>query len=91
MALKDEMPQTAAWVAELRAVFCETPEDLASFNQAIRDGMAGMATFYACENGRVVGKRDQRIGIIPALPTRAELEARKEAEDGAEPSRRKSK
>ena len=68
MALKDEMPQTAAWIAELRAAFCETQADLAAFNAQIKAGIDGQPTFYACENGREVGTKDQRQGVMPTLP-----------------------
>jgi hypothetical protein len=44
------MPEIAAFMAKLRSAFGdETIED------AVRRGKAGEATFYACENGRVVG------------------------------------
>lgn len=68
MALKDEMPQTAAWVAELRDTFCDTPEDVAAFNAQIRAGMNGQPTFWARENGREVGTKDHRQGVRPTLP-----------------------
>ena len=72
MALKDEMPQTAAWVAALRAAFCETPEELAAFKAQIAAGMNGQPTFYASENGRVVGRKDNRQGVVPILPMKIE-------------------
>lgn len=81
-SLRDEMPQTAAFIDMIREVFCETPEDLASLNRNIRAGFDGHPTFYACENGREVGTKDTRQGVIPATLTRAELEARRAA-DGA--------
>jgi hypothetical protein len=68
MALKDEMPQTAAWIAELRAVFGATPEDLAAFNRQIKAGIEGQPTFWARENGREVGTKDHRQGVMPILP-----------------------
>jgi len=68
MALKDEMPQVAAWVAELRGVFCDTPAEVAAFNRQIKAGLDGQPTFYASENGRVVGTKDQRQGVVPILP-----------------------
>lgn len=68
MALKDEMPTVAAWVADLRAVFCETPEDLAAFNRQIKAGLDGQPTFWARENGREVGTKDHRQGVMPTLP-----------------------
>lgn len=68
MALKDEMPQTAAWIAALRTAFCETPAELAAFNAQIKAGMDGQPTFYASENGRVVGRKDHRQGVIATPP-----------------------
>ena len=68
MALKDEMPQTAAWIAELRAVFGATPEDLAAFNRQIKAGFEGQPTFWARENGREVGTKDHRQGVMLTLP-----------------------
>lgn len=92
MALKDEMPQTAAWVAEIRAVFCETPEDLASLNRNIKAGIAGQpGCFYACENGREVGTKETLTGVTPATLTRAELEAQKAAGSAIENPTRRTK
>lgn len=68
MALKDEMPQVAAWVGELRAVFCETPADVAAFNEQIRAGINGQPAFYARENGREIGTKDHRPGVEIILP-----------------------
>lgn len=68
MALKDEMPQTAEWVAIMRATFGDTPESLAQFNANIRAGLAGQPTFWARENGREVGCKDDRHGVTPTLP-----------------------
>jgi len=45
------MPEMAAFVAELRAVFGDSIDD------AVRRGRAGEPTFYAAENGRTVGTR----------------------------------
>ena len=44
------MPEIAAFVADLKAVFGEQEID-----EAIRRGKAGEATFYARENGHAVG------------------------------------
>lgn len=44
------MPEIAAFDAALKAVFGEQEID-----EAVRPGKAGEPTFYACENGRVVG------------------------------------
>ena len=64
--MKNKMPQTAAWVAEIREIFCNTPEDLQSFNGLIRDGLNGKSsTFWASENGHTVGTKDQGIGVTP--------------------------
>lgn len=70
MALKDEMPQVAAWVADVRATFCDTPQALAQFNDNIRAGLAGQPTFWARENGREVGTKDVRQGVTPTLPVK---------------------
>ena len=83
MALKDEMPQVAAWVADLRAVFCETPADLASFNRQIKAGLEGQPTFWARENGREVGTKDHRQGVTPVLPLKIDLAAGKRERRGA--------
>lgn len=68
MALKDEMPQVATWVAEVRAAFCATQDDLASFNAGIRAGLDGQPGFWARENGRTVGTLDRRQGVSPTPP-----------------------
>lgn len=67
-SLRDDMPWTAALIDDIRAVFCTTPDDLASFNQQIRAGLDGQPTFYARENGRTVGTPDTRTGVSPVLP-----------------------
>lgn len=67
-SLRDDMPWTAALIDDIRAVFCTTPDDLASFNQQIRAGIDGQPTFYARENGRTVGTADTRTGVSPILP-----------------------
>ncbi len=74
-SLREEMPQTAAWIDEVRALFCPTPAALADFNAKIKAGLEGQPGFYANENGREVGTQDRRQGVSPALPTQAELEA----------------
>lgn len=56
--LRAEMPQTAAWIDELRAAFGAD-----TINNAIRAGMKGGADFYASENGREIGRKDERVGI----------------------------
>lgn len=48
--LRVEMPVVAAWVDEFREAF---GGDMV--NQQIRRGMKGEQTFYATENGHVVG------------------------------------
>ena len=45
------MPEMAAFVAELRAVFGDT------IDEAVARGKAGEPTFFATENGRTVGTR----------------------------------
>lgn len=58
--LRAEMPQTAAFIAELRAALCETPEEVRAFNAQIRAGMDGQPTFWARENGFEVGTPDRQ-------------------------------
>lgn len=70
-SLRDQMPQTAAWIDELRAVFCTTPAELASFNAQIKAGLDGQPTFYARENGHTVGTQDTRQVVTPVLPPKA--------------------
>lgn len=66
------MPEMAAFVANLRSAFG------ASIDEAVARGKAGEPTFYARENGRVVGTpsdeehnkwsvgvTDRRYGAIP--------------------------
>lgn len=48
------MPETAAFVAEMKLAFGEQ-----EINEAIRRGKAGEPTFYASENGRSVGTASQ--------------------------------
>lgn len=48
--LREEMPVTAALIADFRAVF-----GAANINDVIRRGMAGEPVFFATENGHVVG------------------------------------
>jgi hypothetical protein len=45
------MPEIAAFIAKLRSAFGDNTVD-----DGIRRGIGGEATFYACENGRTVGK-----------------------------------
>ncbi len=68
-SLRDHMPQTAEWIDELRAVFGTNPEDLASINRQIKAGIDGQqGMFYAAENGRTVGRKETRQGVMPVLP-----------------------
>jgi hypothetical protein len=61
MSLRDEMPQTAAWIDDLRAAF-----GAAGINAQIKKGMAGLpGFFYASENGHEVGTK--------ATPPRCEV------------------
>ena len=48
--LRETMPTVAAIIDDLRAAF--GAEDI---NQSIRNGMAGVPTFYARENGQEIG------------------------------------
>jgi hypothetical protein len=50
--LREAMPETAAFVDEMRRVF-----GAESINQSIRDGMAGIPSFYASENGQQIGTK----------------------------------
>lgn len=52
------MPQTAAWIDELRAAFGAD-----QINPSINAGMKGGSAFYASENGHVLGKQDARQGV----------------------------
>ena len=67
-SLRDEMPQTATWIDEVRAAFCVAPADLANFNSQLKAGMNGQPVFWARENGREVGTKDGRQGVEPILP-----------------------
>lgn len=49
-AASHPMPEIAAFVADMKAVFGEQEID-----EAIRRSRAGEPTFYACENGRTAG------------------------------------
>ena len=69
-SLRDEMPETAAFVAWVREHFGTAPADLAELNANIRAGMQGQPTFYACENGHTIGRRDARQGITPTFTTK---------------------
>lgn len=50
--LRQSMPQTAAWIDELRQTF-----GAEAINASIRNGMAGGSDFWASENGHEVGHR----------------------------------
>lgn len=67
-SMRQQMPQTAAWIDELRAVFCTNAADLAAFNRQIKAGLDGQPTFYASENGHQIGTQDRRQGVTPVLP-----------------------
>lgn len=49
-SLREEMPETTAFIDSLRAVFGKE-----MINEQIRKGLKGEATFYASENGHVMG------------------------------------
>lgn len=51
-SLRQEMPQTTAWIDALRDAF-GAPQ----INAAIKAGIDGAGTFYARENGREIGSR----------------------------------
>ena len=57
-SLRSDMPQTAAFIDALRDVF-GAPQ----INAAIKSGINGAGTFYACENGREIGS----MGSAPTL------------------------
>lgn len=58
MSLRAEMPKTAAFIDDMRAVFGREGIDA-----QIRKGMAGIpGAFYASENGREVGTKGQSAG-----------------------------
>lgn len=48
--LRQDMPKVAAWIDSLREAF-----GAEGINSRIRDGMAGVPVFHACENGLEVG------------------------------------
>jgi hypothetical protein len=50
--LREEMPGVAGWIDELREVFGKDMID-----GQIRKGMKGEGTFWAAENGHVIGSR----------------------------------
>lgn len=50
--LRADMPQTSAWIDDLRAAF-----GVEGINDAIRSGMAGGDAFFAKENGFEIGSR----------------------------------
>lgn len=74
------MPQTAAWIDELREVF-----GVDEINHAIRKGIAGQPVFHAIENGYEIGTAFVdgqavclRDIVIPILPkTECELKSRR--------------
>jgi hypothetical protein len=49
-SMREDMPQTSAFIDALRTAFGKEMID-----GQIRKGISGQATFYACENGHVVG------------------------------------
>lgn len=50
--LRDEMPITATFIDTMRATF-----GASGIDAAIRSGMKGQPSFWACENGREVGTK----------------------------------
>ena len=54
--LREAMPQTAAWIDELRKTF-----GVEMINKAIKGGLAGEGSFYAAEAGLEVGSRPRDI------------------------------
>lgn len=52
LKLRDVMPQTAAFIDDLRDAFGAD-----EINALIRGGMNGLPTFWACEGGIEVGTR----------------------------------
>ena len=51
-SLRTDMPTVATWIDDLRSVF-----GAECINTAIKSGIAGQPTFYASENGIIVGTR----------------------------------
>lgn len=79
MNLRIAMPQTAAWIDELRAVFGKD-----QIVPSIRAGMQGSTAFYACENGHELGRKDSRTGVsdLVCVDTRHETHNAKNARRG---------
>lgn len=57
--LRDEMPQTAAFIDSLRLTFGRLDID-----QQIRKGLKGEPTFWAEENGRTIGTKPADGSVI---------------------------
>lgn len=53
--LREAMPQTAAWIDQLREAFGSE-----HINSQIRKGLRGEPTFYSKENGHEIGTLDKR-------------------------------
>ena len=66
-ALRETMPQVTAWIDELRAAF-----GAEGIDAAIRAGLQGQDTFYACENGLTVGTESTEVGVEPILPLKTQ-------------------
>lgn len=61
MSLRQSMPQTAAWIDELRQTF-----GAEAINASIKNGMAGGSDFWASENGLEVGHQAPAGDVISA-------------------------
>lgn len=63
MSLREQMPQCAAFLDDLRQAFGKAEVD-----QMIREGLAN-GTFYAAENGYEVGRPPEpRNWVVPYVP-----------------------
>lgn len=56
--LRQQMPETAAFIDQVREAFCQTPADHAELDAAMKRGLAGQrGWFYAKEGEREVGTK----------------------------------
>lgn len=67
-SMRDSMPQTAAWIDDLRAAF-----GAGAVNGAIRAGIGGLPVFFAAEAGH-------QLGAPATLPREDRLHVFSEAE-----------
>lgn len=74
-SLRDTMPDTAALIDAHRALWCDSPEALAWFNDQLRAAATGQPTAYARENGLAFGREDARQGVTPIVRTKSQQAA----------------